>query len=76
MHTRPARHIVVSDGELFLMTASDPRFNRSHKPVTLAHETSRKTVVNDCTARLYLGDNGHVYAVGYDWSAGEVQPWP
>jgi hypothetical protein len=54
------------------MTASDPRFNHSHKPVTLAHETNRETVVKDCTAQLYRGDNGKVYAVGYDWSACEV----
>jgi hypothetical protein len=74
MQTRPTRHIVTSEGELFLMTASDPRFDRSHKHVTLAHETSGKTVVNGCTAHLYLGDNGHVYAVAYNWSAYEVQP--
>jgi hypothetical protein len=74
MQTMPARHIVTSAGQLFLMTASDPRFNRTHKAIALAHDMRQKVIVNGCTVQLYLGDNGRVYAVAYDWSAREVRP--
>jgi hypothetical protein len=71
---RPTRHIVTSEGQLFLMTASDPRFSRTHKHVALAQDMRQKVIVNGATSQLYLGDNGRVYAVAYDWSACEMRP--
>jgi hypothetical protein len=68
-------HIVSGDGQLFLMTTSDPRFNLSHKPITLAHDTKGRVLINGHIERLYLGDNGQVYGVAnYDSPASQVQP--